>query len=394
MLGTAFSSLGDGIQGIAVTWMILQLTGSALAVGGMIAITYLPPLLLAPLAGVFSDHRDSKKMVVRVDILRSLIIGMMVAMLFFDAFSLWLFYLLQLILAMANMFFKPASQTLVKETFQDVDLVDVLSKSSSLNLVASLSGTALAGGLIASYDPVICFELNAATFLSAALCNACLQRIDSQAPKKKGKIEFIKSISQGWNFLVKSQGMLYLLFLSVVSSFSLQMSNTLMGPYVDQYLGGSSTLFAVFEISFALGGVISGLIVSRALRRYGHNIGIITLAGMGVMAAAASYRESIILIVVSLFGLGFFTMLHLVTMQTLIQVNTPKKILGSVSGLRSIVASLTKITSALVVGFSLEKVDIRFVLWGFSGLIVLTLLTSMRMKTIQVPETVRGRQAV
>lgn len=111
----------------------------------------------------------------------------------------------------------------------------------------------------------------------------------------------------------------------------LDVRNTLMGPYVDQYLGGSSTLFAVFEISFDLGGVISGLIVSRALRRYGYNIGIITLAGMGVMAAA-SYRESIILIVVSLFGLGFFTMLHLVTMQTLIQVNTPKKLLALCPG--------------------------------------------------------------
>lgn len=123
------------------------------------------------------------------------------------------------------------------------------------------------------------------------------------------------------------------------------------------------------------------------LRRYRANVAIISLLGMGALSGLAGIRFSFIQVALSMFGLGFFVKFHLVTMHTLIQVHTPKETLGSVVGLRSIVASLTKIGAALSTGFALDHVDIRYVFWGFAAITLLTLLTSGKVKTLPIPET-------
>jgi len=388
MAGNGCSSVGDGLQNIAMAWLIMQLTGSGFALGLMIAITYLPPLLLAPWAGVFSDSRDSKRTVVIVDLVRSLIIGSMVVMLYFDIFSMVFLYLLQGLLAFTNLMFKPASQSLVKETFSESEMVSVLSKASSLNLTSALIGGGMAGWLIAEYSPLLCLAFTSVNYLISAACNSQLQRIDCRVIKK-ANVEFMEGIKGGWNFLVYKEGMLYLLFLSVISSASLQMANAIMAPYVINYLNGSSYLFTVLEISYGIGGVISGLLVSKALARWKQNVSLITLVGMGVFSFLTGFREWTVLIVLCVFGLGFFTMFHLVTMQTLIQVNTPKEIIGSVAGLRSIIASLTKIVSGLLAGYFVDVIDIHYIFWGFSGIVFLTLLTTRHSRKIPIPESIR-----
>ncbi|WP_164553260.1 MFS transporter [Brevibacillus marinus] len=386
MLGTGCSSFGDGLQSVAASWFLLQWTGSPLAIGGMIAVTYLPPLLLAPFAGAFSDSRDAQRMAVTVDLLRFLVVGLMALLFVLDLFAVWWFYLLQFLLAVANMFFKPSSQILVKEAFTDEQLVDVLTKSSSLNLTASLIGSGFGGWMATTFSPSFIFFTNALTFLASGACNANLHRIQRRfIPATKS--DFIRGLTAGGNFLMNRTGMLYLLFLSVISSFGLQMTNTLLAPYVDLYLGGSSLSYAILDISFTVGGVLSGLIVGRMLQRYGPNVVIASLLGMGVLSGLAGIRASFLQVALSMFGLGFFVMFHLVTMQTLIQVNTPKEILGSVVGLRSIVASLTKIGAALGTGFALSHFDITYVFWGFTAIIMLTLFTAGKVRTLPIPES-------
>ncbi|HEU4963716.1 MAG TPA: MFS transporter [Bacilli bacterium] len=381
--GTATSAFGDGIQNIAMVWFLLQMTHSPLVIGGLIAVNYLPALLLAPWAGVYADHRDAQKLAVKVDLLRTAGVAVITVLVFFEIHSVIIFYLLQAVLAVGNTLFKPASQALVKETFLDEDLIFVLTKSSSFNLTATFIGTGAAGVLMA-ISPVFCFVINGLSFLVSALCNNRLQRVNKRTVTAKS-FSVRADLQKGWDFIRNTKGMLYLLFLSIISSASLQMSNTLLAPYVDNYLGGSAFLFATLDIAFTVGGVLAGLLVSKALQKWGPYVALITLGGLGVFSLLAGFRPGLVWVVAMIFGLGFFTMFHLVTMQTLIQVNTPKEIIGCVVGLRSIIASSTKISAGLATGFFLEMVDIRYVFWGFTALVVLSLLTSGKAKEVPVP---------
>ncbi|MNI61297.1 hypothetical protein D3C73_1165610 [compost metagenome] len=182
--------------------------------------------------------------------------------------------------------------------------------------------------------------------------------------------------------------MLYLLFMSIISSFAFQMMQALQAPYVTMYLGNSSTLYAVIDITFTLGGSLAGLSVQRGLKIWGQNVCLVTLVGMAAMGVISGFRQSITLVIVSMFGMGYFIMFHLLTMQILIQINTPKDIVGSVIGLRSIVASLTKITAALSTAMFLNLVDIRYIFLGFVILILLVLSSYPKIRTIPIPDSV------
>src|SRR5664280_283260 len=58
--GQAISLVGTWMQMIAQAWLVLQLTGSATALGVVAAIQTLPVLLLSPYAGVLVDRRDKR----------------------------------------------------------------------------------------------------------------------------------------------------------------------------------------------------------------------------------------------------------------------------------------------------------------------------------------------
>ncbi|KWX80175.1 hypothetical protein AMQ84_04670 [Paenibacillus riograndensis] len=388
LVGAGLSSFGDGLQAIASSWLVLKLTGNPLAIGGAIAINYLPPLLLAPWAGAFADHRDSKRLAVLMDVIRFLLITLMTLMVWLNLFSLWAYYVLLWLYAISSMFFKPASQTLLKETFPDTELVSVLSKASTVNNLLALIGSGTAGLLISVTPIYVCMSINAFSFLISALCNFSLSRVAKKAIKVNQKFDFQGSMQRGWLFLYTSKGMLYLLFMSIISSFAFQMMQALQAPYVMMYLGNSSTLYAVIDITFTLGGSLAGLSVQKGLKIWGQNVCLVTLVGMAAMGVISGFRQSITLVIVSMFGMGYFIMFHLLTMQILIQINTPKEIVGSVIGLRSIVASLTKITAALSTAMFLNLVDIRYIFWGFVLLILLVLSSYPKIRTIPIPDSV------
>ncbi|MFC4076150.1 MFS transporter [Salinithrix halophila] len=203
--------------------------------------------------------------------------------------------------------------------------------------------------------------------------------------RRNKRMEFRKDIREGWDFVSRKPGMLYLLFLSMVSSCSFQMINTILAPFVTRELQGSSVLFAALDISFTVGGALAGLTIHWALSRWKQYVVIGSLVGMGSSAALCGFSPNPTVVGICLFGLGFFTMVHFVTMQTLVQINTPKEMMGRMVGFRSIAVSFAKIASALMTGYLSSLIPPQAVFLIFSGLVAIVLFTVGRVKGIPVP---------
>lgn len=73
-LGQLISRLGDGIHEIALAWLVLDLTGSALSMGAILAVSVTPNLLFGLPAGVFVDRFNRKMIMVYSDLARTLIV--------------------------------------------------------------------------------------------------------------------------------------------------------------------------------------------------------------------------------------------------------------------------------------------------------------------------------
>lgn len=63
-IGQFISLLGTWLQIVATVWLVYQLTGSALLLGITTGLQQLPMLLLSPVAGVWSDRADRRKVLI------------------------------------------------------------------------------------------------------------------------------------------------------------------------------------------------------------------------------------------------------------------------------------------------------------------------------------------
>src|SRR4051812_26614720 len=72
--GKLISLLGSNILQFALSLYVLSITGSATIFASMLSILILPRLLLSPIAGVFGDWFDRKKVIILLDLANTIII--------------------------------------------------------------------------------------------------------------------------------------------------------------------------------------------------------------------------------------------------------------------------------------------------------------------------------
>lgn len=375
------SSFGDGCQQIAMTWMVYHLTGNALSIGISLSLYYLPSILLSPFLSVLVDLRDSKLLAVSTDVFRFLLVGSISILLLFGRESINMLYFLQVLLAIAYTLYKPAAKSLIKESFQNRDLAFVSAKSASLNESAFLIGLGMAGFLITSLSLAICFILNALTFAFPAVLFSLIKRLDKKAVTLD-KIHYFSSFKEGLTYIKKTQGMGFLIFLSILNSIMIQMATTVFLPLARE-LNGGSELYSAFEMSFSIGAVISGLFVTYFMKKWNNRLLLVTITGMMAATVLMALNHQPILMILLIFGLGYFAMTHLVTTQTIIQILSPKEMVGRVFGLRAVIASIVKISSALTTGLLITKIPLSNVLILFGILMLLSLLSFKKVRKIE-----------
>jgi MFS family permease len=383
LLGSLISNFGDGIQQIAIMWYIYHLTGEALSIGLMIAIYYLPSILLTPFISVYVDHHHSKNIVIITDFLRFIIVLGMSFLIFCKIEAAWLIFFLQFLLALCYTVYKPSEQTFIKEAFTDQEIPFIISRSSSLNEGALIAGSAVSGVFLIQFSIAASFCINSVTFLVAGILVSLIKYVSEKKVNNK-KIRYLSELLSGWKFIEGRDGMKYLLFLSILNSISIQMTMTIILPLAQSFKGGS-VLYSVFDISFAVGGIMAGLAVTFFMKIYKQNCFILTMTGMGGSAILLHFNHAEITAAVLIFCLGFFTMSHLVLTQTFIQLNSTKEYIGRVVGLRTILASVVKITSALLTGLLIAKIGVENVFLLFFITIFISIFTLTHLKKVYIP---------
>ena len=134
------SSLGDWVGFVAVTSIVARVGGgnAALAVSGVMIARSLPAFLFGPIAGVFVDRLDRKRLMIAADIARS---GLYLSMIFLQ--ELWAIYLLSFAIECLSLMWGPARDAAMPNLVPRRQLAN----ANSLSL-ASTYGTLPLGGIV------------------------------------------------------------------------------------------------------------------------------------------------------------------------------------------------------------------------------------------------------
>src|SRR5215212_1914481 len=191
-IGQGTSFLGDAVSMVALVVLVVQITGSASAVGGAL-VARLLPTLASPLAGVLADRLDRRLVLVASDLARAvLVVGLVFAT------NLATIYVLIFLLGLARTLFNPT----VRAAFPSVVGVGDLTRANALIggtfSISETAGPALGGLLVATVGVDAAFVLDAATYLISA---AMLSLIPLTRPEREEEAGFGEDLRSGFAYL-------------------------------------------------------------------------------------------------------------------------------------------------------------------------------------------------
>ncbi|MEW5992760.1 MAG: MFS transporter [Chloroflexota bacterium] len=348
--GQLISLLGDRIHQVALAFVVLNATGSPIAVGAVFLVATLPNLLFGPIAGTLVDRWDHREVMIVSDLLRAgivLLIPMAVVT------NVVLAYPLVFLVTTISVFFRPAKGAILPRLISRDDLVAGNSAMWVAETFADIGGYVLAGlfvALLGSQLP-LAFWADAVTYVASALLIATI----SVAPITRaarnavegatggdetgGGASFVAELREGWRFLRGESVLLANTLQATVGQFMLGIFLALTPVYAQDSIDlgtlTASTAYSFIEGAIGagnlLGGFAIGLVGSRmALGR----MIILGYAWTGACVAALALTGNLGLAIGLSFGAGVGNLAFVIPSQTLVQRRTPVELMGRLLGLR------------------------------------------------------------
>jgi MFS family permease len=167
MIASGFANLADGVLWVALPLLAVQLTRSPILIAGVTVAARLP-WLLAPVAGAFADRLDRRQSMVRVNLVRTVLLGGLAVAVAADLASLAMLYAVALLLGIGETLFDTSAQSLLPALVSRDDLTRANSRLYAVELVANEFIGPPLGGLLAAAGLAIAIGLPAAAYLVGA----------------------------------------------------------------------------------------------------------------------------------------------------------------------------------------------------------------------------------
>ncbi|MDX8361154.1 MFS transporter [Cytobacillus sp. IB215316] len=219
------SSFGDWLDILALMALVgLKWEVSPLQMAGVMLSMALPMILFGPLAGVFADRFDRKKMMILSDIVRCLVvIG------FVFVTSLWQVYVLLFIKGAFSSLFVPAKNGKLKEIVDDEQMQQAMGISGMIDNGSKIVGPMISGVLVSTAGIYWAFYIDAATFIVSALLLIGIKRSTYEKVEAKPaeqKVAFLSQLKEGFQFLKGFPSLLFGLIVLSLSLFVLQIADS------------------------------------------------------------------------------------------------------------------------------------------------------------------------
>ena len=143
--GQVISVTGTWMQNIAAAWLVLELTGSPVAVGLLMLCQFLPATVLGLFSGVLVDRLDVRRTVIATQAAAMLFAVALAAVTLGGVVEPWMVYLLTGLRGISLVVDHPARQAFTFQLVGPAELPNAVALNSGLFNGARVLGPALGG---------------------------------------------------------------------------------------------------------------------------------------------------------------------------------------------------------------------------------------------------------
>ncbi len=194
--------------------LILELTGSPLQVGFVVAVRMVPQFLFGLLAGVIAD-RYNKRFVLMISQSVTMIMHLILAILILTGrIAVWHVFVTAFISGGSMAFNQPARQSLIPRLVpSDIILNAVALNTAAMNTMRVL-GASLAGVLLIFLDYGQVYLLNAVIFIFVIWTTAKIALVEKPGVDEKTSI--LHDLLEGFRYMAANRRVLYLVGMALV----------------------------------------------------------------------------------------------------------------------------------------------------------------------------------
>ena len=371
VIGQIISLFGNAIQRFSMSLYLLEFTGSTAAFARILAISTIPYIIFAPIAGRLSDNINRKKIMVYLDLICSVVIGVYAFILLKGHDHELIVGTVMFILSICATLYGPAVTSSIPQIVEEEKLTSANGVINQVGSIVNLAGPILAGlvyGLLGIKAIVI---INAVSFLVSAIMEMFLdipdvikENMENTDNEKVISMKFVKQscvdMKESFIYLKNEKKVI----LGIIASYAL--CNIFLVPilsivapyFINVFLGLPSEVFGIVEAVCVLGMILGGFIISVKPNMFSikkvHYTYLPMIVGVMIIATLGFLKLNPY-VLASTFAFGGLAIMLSVALSnvltlTFIQKQIPGNMLGRVSAFSTAIATISVAPGQLLFG--------------------------------------------
>jgi len=381
LAGNFISQIGDKIYEIALAWYILEKTGSAISMGGMLVFSSLPALIIGPFAGSFIDKVNKKWVMIAADLLRGFLLFYITYRVYLKNLEIYEVYIAGFILSSLSCFFNPAATASIQFIVGGEHIVKATAFNQMARDFSVITGAAAGGAIVGFLGVHMAFLLNACSFI---ISGACILLIKLSTPVVANTVSIMANLKDGFKFVYSQKTIFNLLTLFSGLNFFGVPTVLFLPLFVTRILKMDSVVFGFAEAAVAIGSLTGGLLISK-YQKHDDKINkkiFMSILLSGVFVSLVSAVRSKELLYALMFWNGFALAVCNINMIAFFQKTVPDEYKGRFFSILETIVFATFPLSFAIFGYAAERYSVANLYALCGTMIFVTALLFKRIKGV------------
>lgn len=339
LIGQLVSNTGTQMQIVALNWHIYVLTHSAVALGLIGLVRFLPIFIFSLIGGSFADVHNRKHIMYITQGTMMFFSALLAFITFMGHINAVWIYSITALSCIAVAFDNPARQSFVPNLIPKKYFSNAVSLGSINFQLTRIFGPMIAGILIAKFPIGSIYTINAVSFLAVILSlfamNASGVIIGEVA--EKAKVSF-KSILEGFTFIRSKQIIWSTMLLDFFCTF-FSSATSLLPIFAKDILRVGPEGLGLLYAADSIGAVTAGYVLAhkKEIKRQGYIL-LTSVAFYAIGTIVFGFSKNFYLSLFALAIVGAGDSVSMIIRQTIRQLSTPDNVRGRMTAIGMIFA--------------------------------------------------------
>lgn len=283
IVANIINRFGDSIDAIAFTWLVYELTHSALWSTIVFGVNMLPTILIQPFAGALVERMRKRNVMVVCDAARGICVSMIAVFYLLGILTPWMLLAVTFLNSSLEALRVPAGIAIVPKLLDEDHYDTGIALNSSLSRVMELIGTGCAGFIIAAFGISSAIFIDAFTFFASGVIIALIRYQETTSDTKLSIASYVVTLQEGFRYVLNSQAVRIICIIGAFLNMVIVPLNSLLPSYIDEVLKGGSETLSLLSISITVGSIIGSFFypyIARMLSKRAMLLGCFLICGL------------------------------------------------------------------------------------------------------------------